>query len=89
MLSFFSRRQILFNSVRPTFYDTQLSKYVIDTTNKIKGHHNLIPYTNISKQVFNVNKNVDENVDKQINEFMPIISILSFLAGYYLSKYNN
>ena len=71
MLSFFSRRP--FNS--KLYYDTKLSKYVIDTTNRVKKEHQIVPYTNKSNQYVASN--------------LPIISILSFLAGYYLAKYNN
>jgi len=71
MLSFFSRRP--FNS--KLYYDTQLSKYVIDTTNRVKKEYPIVSYTNKSNQYVAYN--------------LPIISILAFLAGYYLAKYNN
>lgn len=75
MLSFFSRKP--FNS-KIGYYDTKLSKYVIDTTNKVKRDYQIIPYTN----------NNGLRQSKTIS-FIPIISMLSFLAGYYLSKYNS
>ena len=83
MLSFFSRKSLIFNTTRPAFYDTKLSKYIIDTTNKIKQEHKNVHHTNILKQLTNTNTNTNTN------SFIPIISILSFLAGYYLLKYNN
>ena len=78
MLSFFSRKP--FNS-KIGYYDTKLSKYVIDTTNKWKKDYQIAPYTNNSLTNTNTNTNT--------NSFIPIISMLSFLAGYYLSKYNS
>ena len=44
MFSFFSRKS--FNSKVYPVYDTNLSKYVIDTTNKIKKDYNysVVPY---------------------------------------------
>ena len=57
------------------YYDTKLAKYVIDTTNRVKKEYPIVPYTNKSNQYVASN--------------LPIISILSFLAGYYLAKYNN
>lgn len=81
MLSFFSRKPYSSNMVY--YYDTKLSKYVIDTTNKVKNVYPIVPYSNyvIPKQLTNPNPNP--------NHFIPIISMLSFLAGYYFSKYNN
>jgi hypothetical protein len=80
MLSFFSRKP--FNS-KIGYYDTKLSKYVIDTTNKVNKDYQITRYSNyvIPKQLTNPNPNP--------NHFIPIISMLSFLAGYYFSKYNN
>jgi hypothetical protein len=80
MLSFFSRKP--FNS-KICYYDTKLSKYVIDTTNKVNKDYQITRYSNyvIPKQLTNPNPNP--------NHFIPIISMLSFLAGYYFSKYNN
>jgi hypothetical protein len=77
MLSFFSRKP--FNS-KIGYYDTKLSKYVIDTTNKVKKEYPIVPYTN-NNDLTNINTNM--------HSFIPIISMLSFLAGYYLSKYNS
>lgn len=74
MLSFFSRKP--FNS-KIGYYDTKLSKYVIDTTNKVKREYPIVPNTN----------NVIQEQPNP-NNFIPIISMLSFLAGYYFSKYN-
>ena len=75
MLSFFSRKP--FNS-KMGYYDTKLSKYVIDTTNNVKKEYPIVPYTN-NNDLTNTN----------MHSFIPIISMLSFLAGYYLSKYNS
>jgi len=85
MFSFFSRK--LFNDksllypvkpynykIRPVAFDTNLSKYVIDTTNKIKKDYSVVPYST-------------NYVQSPPNSFLPIVSLLSFLAGYYLSKY--
>lgn len=83
MLSFFSRRPLFYNTIRPTFYDNQLSKYVIDTTNRVKKEHQIIANTNILKQP------VIENEKERVNTLLPIFSFLSFLAGYYFSKYNH
>jgi hypothetical protein len=77
MLSFFSRKP--FNS-KIGYYDTKLSKYVIDTTNKVKKEYQIVPYTN-NNDLSKTNTNT--------NRFIPIISMLSFLAGYYFSKYNS
>ncbi len=77
MFSFFSRKP--FNSKIYPVYDTNLSKYVIDTTNKIKKNYNysVVPYNTNYKPC-----------TCPSNSFLPIITMLSFLAGYYLSKYN-
>ena len=77
MLSFFSRKP--FNS-KIGYYDTKLSKYVIDTTNKWKKDYQIAPYTN---------NNGLTNTNTNTHSFIPIISMLSFLAGYYLAKYNS
>ena len=75
MLSFFSRKP--FNSKIYPVYDTNLSKHIIDTTNKIKKDYNysVVPYNTNYKPYSS-------------HSILPIISMLSFLAGYYLSKYN-
>ena len=75
MLSFFSRKP--FNS-KIGYYDTKLSKYVIDTTNKWKKDYQIAPYTNNN-----------DLIKTNTHSFIPIISMLSFLAGYYLAKYNS
>jgi len=77
MLSFFSRKS--FNS-KIGYYDTKLSKYVIDTTNKVKRDYHIVPYTN---------NNGLTKTNTNMHSFIPLISMLSFLAGYYLSKYNS
>jgi hypothetical protein len=91
MLSFFSRK--LFNykihpqsqpfnsfnyKIQPVSYDTNLSKYVIDTTNKIKKDYSVVPYNSNYKSCICPSHSV-----------LPVISMLSFLAGYYFSKYNS
>jgi hypothetical protein len=75
MLSFFSRKP--FNSKIYPVYDTNLSKYVTDTTNKIKKDYSVVPYNTNYKPCI-----------CPAYDFLPIISMLSFLAGYYFSKYN-
>jgi hypothetical protein len=73
MLSFFSRQPA---SINPLI-NTNISKYIRDTTKKIqdrqlnKGY--IIPYKNSFKNPYNYN-------------IIPLISMISFLAGYYLSK---
>jgi len=79
MLSFFSRKP--FNS-KIGYYETKLSQYVIDTTNKVKKDYPIVPYTNN-------NDLTKTNTNTNMHSFIPIISMLSFLAGYYFSKYNN
>ena len=83
MLSFFSRKP--FNS-KIGYYDTKLSKYVIDTTNKVKKEYIIVPYTNNNDLIKTKTKT---NIYTNMHSFIPIISMLSFLAGYYLSKYNS
>lgn len=75
MFSFFSRKP--FKSKIYPVYDTNLSKHVIDTTNRIKKGYNysIVPY----------NSNYKPYPSYSV---LPIISMLSFLAGYYFSKYN-
>ena len=82
MFSFFSRRssKLPINAM-PYYYDTNLSKHILDTTNKIKDRKmiaNFIPATKYSYSYSQLQYNL-----------IPLISIISFLAGYYLSKYNN
>ena len=71
MLSFFSRQHPLIN---PLIYNTNISKYIRDTTKKIQDRELNIPYKNLLKNPYNYN-------------IMPLISMISFLAGYYLSKF--
>lgn len=69
MLSFFTRKPYKYT------IDTKLSKYIIDTTNKIKDRKmisNFIPATKYSYSYSQYN-------------LIPLISIISFLAGYYSS----
>ena len=82
MFSFFSRRtsKLPINLV-PYSYDTSLSKYLIDTTNKIKADKDNLIVENI--------KLSDNQVIHQCDcSLLPFFSMISFLAGYYLSKYN-
>lgn len=69
-----------------TYYNTNLSKYVIDTTNKIKeSQTNTKAITNdiiIHEPYEYHNCDCDYSI-------IPIFSMFSFLAGYYLAKYNN
>ena len=71
MLSFFTRKPYKYT------IDTKLSKYIIDTTNKIKDRKmiaNFIPATKYSYSYSQLQYNL-----------IPLISIISFLAGYYSS----
>ena len=79
MLSFFSRYT---KPNKNTYYNSNLSKYVFDTTNKLKESY----------------KNNDDIIIQEPYEYskcdcdfsiVPLFSMISFLAGYYLSKYNN
>ena len=70
MLSFFSRQPA---SINPLI-NTNISKYIRDTTKKIQDRELNIPYKNLLKNPYNYN-------------IMPLISMISFLAGYYLSKF--
>jgi hypothetical protein len=67
MLSFFSRQH---PSINPLIYNTNISKYIRDTTKKIQDREVIIPYKNPYNYTI-----------------MPLISMISFLAGYYLSKF--
>lgn len=71
MLSFFSRQH---PSINPLIYNTNISKYIRDTTKKIQDREVIIPYKNPYKNPYNYT-------------IMPLISMISFLAGYYLSKF--
>ena len=86
MLSFFYRYTKPNSSTY--YYNTNLSKYVIDTTNKVKESYN-----NSDK------KNTNDIITRDSNQYfkcecdcdysiVPIFSMISFLAGYYFSKYN-
>lgn len=79
MLSFFSRYT---KPNKNTYYNSNLSKYVFDTTNKVKESY----------------KNNDDIIIQEPYEYskcdcdfsiVPLFSMISFLAGYYLAKYNN
>ena len=78
MLSFFSRQPA---SINPLI-NTNISKYIRDTTKKIqdrelnKGY--IIPFKNSFKNPFKNPYNYN---------IIPLISMISFLAGYYLSKF--
>jgi hypothetical protein len=78
MFSFFTR-----NQKQMTPYNSQISKYIFDVTNKIKINNE----TKIKD-----NKLVSLNVDTTNNNtvlasnLIPVISMLSFLAGYYLAN---
>lgn len=65
-----------------TYYNTNLSKYVIDTTNKIKESHTNSKAITIQEPYEYHKCNCDFSI-------VPIFSMFSFLAGYYLAKYNN
>jgi len=78
MLSFFSRY------TKPYYYNTNLSKYIIDTTNKIKESH-----TNANRNDIIIHDPYEHPKCDCDYSIVPIFSMISFLAGYYLSKYNN
>lgn len=81
MLSFFTRhpKLNLKNVIVP--FDTKISKYIIDTTNKIKADKDNLIVENI--------KLSDNQVIHQCDcSLLPFFSMISFLAGYFLSKYN-
>jgi len=83
MLSFFSRY------TKPnTYYNTNLSKYIIDTTNKIKESHTNIKTNTTEIIIRDSNKYYKCECDCDYS-IIPIFSMISFLAGYYFSKYNN
>ena len=84
-MSFFSRyKHPNINTNR--YYNTNLSKYIIDTTNKIKdSNKNVKAITNdiIIYEPYEYHKcDCDYSI-------IPVFSMFSFLAGYYLAKYNN
>jgi hypothetical protein len=81
MFSFFSRRssKLPINSV-PYYCDTSLSKYLIDTTNKIKEDYK------DNKCI--LNSNAITSYKNNCNcHLISVISTFSFLVGYYLSKF--
>ena len=83
MLSVFSR----YTKPRPIpYYNSNISKYITDTTNKLKQSRNKANTNNIIINVPYRYYKCDCDCDYSI---VPIFSMISFLAGYYLSKYNN
>ncbi len=81
MLSVFSR----YTKPRPIpYYNSNISKYLTDTTNKLKQSRNKANTNNIIINVLYRYYKCD--CDYSI---VPFFSMISFLAGYYLSKYNN
>jgi hypothetical protein len=80
MFSFFTRKQ--HQNQKQREYNTNISKYIFDITNKIKANNetntNKIPDTFVS---LNVN-----HTNKMVSNLIPVISMLSFLAGYYLAN---
>ena len=79
MLSFFSRFKNTISKCN-TNYNTNLSKYIVDTTNKIKEKQ--------KNDIIFLDHYNDVKCDCDFS-IVPIFSMISFLAGYYLSKYNN
>lgn len=84
MLSFFSRYTK--PNTNTYYYNSNLSKYVIDTTNKIKESRNNANANDIIIRDSNQHYKCECACDYSI---VPIFSMISFLAGYYFSKYNN
>ena len=82
MFSFFSRRssKLPINAM-PYYYDTCLSKHIIDATNKIKDN-----YKN-NNCIHNTNA-ITPYKNNCICHLISLISTFSFLVGYYLSKFN-
>lgn len=79
MFSFFSRRPSKWPiNAMPYYYDTSLSKYIIDTTNKIKD--------NYKENNCILNSNAI-TLHKCNCHLISVISTFSFLVGYYLSKF--
>lgn len=83
MLSFFSRYT---NPNKNTYYNSNLSKYVFDTTNKVKESHTKLKTNTNAITIQEPYEILKCNCDFSI---VPLFSMISFLAGYYLSKYNN
>jgi len=81
MLSFFTRHPKLNpkNVIIP--FDTKISKYIIDTTNKIKENKSTVENIKLS------DNQVSHKCDCDCS-LLPFFSMISFLAGYFLSKYN-
>jgi hypothetical protein len=69
-----------------TYYNTNLSKYVIDTANKIKDSNKNIKAIRNDITIQEPYECHKCDCDFSI---VPIFSMFSFLAGYYLAKYNN
>jgi hypothetical protein len=55
----------------------------------VKKEHQIVANTNIMKQPLIENENEITNIKERANTLLPIFSFLSFLAGYFFSKYNN
>ena len=82
-MSFFSRYT---KPNKNTYYNSNLSKYVFDTTNKIKDSNKNIKA--IRNDITNLEPYEYPKCDCDYS-IIPIFSMFSFLAGYYLAKYNN
>lgn len=81
MFSFFSRRSTNLPINSKLYYDTSLSKHIIDTTNKIKDNYK------DNKCIWNTNA-ITPYKNKCNCHLISLISTFSFLVGYYLSKFN-
>ena len=87
MLSVFSRYN---NPNTNTYYNSNLSKYLTDTTNQIKESYTTANAT-VNEKTNNIIIRYHYKYYKCDCDFsiVPIFSMISFLAGYYLAKYNN
>lgn len=94
MFSFFTRKQTQNQNQKQMEYNTNISKYIFDITNKIKvnnANNELHKFTiediEPKKQIPDsfVSLNVNQN-NKMASNLIPVISMLSFLAGYYLAN---
>ena len=96
MFSFFTRKQT--QNQKQMEYNTNISKYIFDITNKIKTNNennelhkftieDIEPRRQNKKQIPDsfVSLNVNQN-NKMASNLIPVISMLSFLAGYYLAN---
>lgn len=81
MFSFFSRCSSKLPINSKLYYDTSLSKHIIDTTNKIKDDYK------DNKCILNSNAITSYKCNCNCN-LLSVISVFSFLVGYYLSKLN-